>query len=107
MEVYTITDLEGYVKQMRNAAAENLCSGYTENLDEFISIQQAINLVKNECLGFDDLDRPLLDEKTNEKIFEEIIVWIHNVGLAKLAAKDLVECCWDNEIHDMVFWAKI
>jgi hypothetical protein len=26
--------------------------------------------------------------------------------LAKLAAKDLVECAWDDECNDMVFWIK-
>jgi len=29
----------------------------------------------------------------------------HNVGLAKLASKGLVECAWDNETNEMIFWA--
>ena len=105
-EVYAITDLEGYISQMRDAAAKSLSDGYTENLDDYISVGQMINMIKNECLGFDDEDRPLLDETTNEKIFEDTAIWIHNVGLAKLAAQDLVECAWDNEYNDMIFWAK-
>lgn len=107
-EVYAITDLQGYVSQMRDAAAKSLTESdeYTENLNDFISLEQMINMVKNECVGFDDEDRPLLDEDTNEKIFEDTAIWIHNVGLAKLAAQDLVECAWDNESNDMVFWAK-
>ena len=107
-EVYAITDLEGYASQMRDAAAQSLTDTgeCTDNLDDFISIDQMINMIKNECLGFDDENRPLLDEQTNEKIFEDTSVWIHNVGLAKLAAKDLVECAWDNESNEMVFWQK-
>lgn len=107
-EVYAITDLEGYASQMRDAAAQSLTDtgDCTDNLDDFISIDQMIKMVKDECLGFDDEDRPLLDEETNEKIFEDTSVWIHNVGLAKLAAQDLVECAWDNESNEMVFWAK-
>lgn len=105
-EVYAITDLEGYVSQMRDAAAKSLSDDYNENLDEFISVGQMTNMIKNECLGFDDENRPLLDEDTNERIFENTAVWIHNVGLAKLAAQDLVECAWDNEINDMIFWIK-
>lgn len=107
-EVYAITDLEGYASQMRDAAAQSLTDteDCTDNLDDFISIEQMINMVKSECLGFDDEDRPLLDEETNEKIFEDASVWIHNVGLAKLAAQDLVECAWDNDSNEMVFWAK-
>lgn len=103
-EVYAIVDLEGYASQMRDAAAKSLSENYTENLDDFITINQMINMVKTECVGFDDDDRPLLDEDTNEKIFENIAIWIHNVGLAKLAAQNLVECAWDSEINEMVFW---
>ena len=105
-KVYAIVDLKGYAFQMRDAAAKNLNDNYQDNLDEFISIDQLIGLVNNECLGFDDENRPLLDEETNEKIFEDTSIWIHNVGLAKLAAQDLVECAWDNETNEMVFWAK-
>lgn len=105
-EVYVIIDIEGYVSQIRDAAAKSLSEEYSENLDDFISIGQIINMVKNECVGFDDKDRPLLNEDTNEKIFENIAIWIHNVGLAKLAAQDLVECAWDDNFNEMVFWAK-
>lgn len=105
-EVYAITNLEGYATQMRDAAAKSLSENHNDNLDEYVSIDQIINLVKNECVGFDDENRPLLDEDTNEKIFENTAVWIHNVGLAKLAAQDLVECAWDDKSNEMIFWAK-
>lgn len=105
-EVYAISDLEGYVFQMRDAAAKNLCESHTDDLDKYISITQMMNMVKNECLGFDDNDRPMLDEDANARIFEYTSIWIHNVGLAKLAAQDLVECAWDNDSNEMVFWAK-
>lgn len=106
-EVYAISNLEGYAHQIREASAKNLSENSSnDDLNEFISIGQIINMIKNECLGFDSMDRPLLDEITNEKIFENVTVWIHNVGLAKLAAKDLVECAWDNENNEMIFWAK-
>jgi hypothetical protein len=105
-EVYAITNLEGYATQMRDAAAKSLSENHNDDLDQYVSIQQVINLVKNECVGFDDENRPLLDEDTNEKIFENTAVWIHNVGLAKLAAQDLVECAWDDKSNEMIFWAK-
>jgi hypothetical protein len=104
-ELYAITNLNGYVTEMRQAAASTLSSDSCDNLDEFISLKQMINLVKSECVGFDDNNRPLLNEDTNEKIYESTVTWIHNVGLAKLAAKNLVECAWDSETNEMVFWA--
>ena len=105
-QVYAITDLEGYAAQMRNAAAKNLSENSEENLDVYISLNQITNMVYQKCLGFDDSDRPLLDENVNEEIFENTVVWIHNVGLAKLAAQDLVECAWDDKTNEMIFWPK-
>lgn len=106
-QVYAITNIEGYVSQMREAAAESISENSDQdNLDNYISIGQIIELVKSHCLGFDDANRPLLNEKQNEIIFNETATIIHNVGLAKLAAKDIVECAWDDELNEMVFWHK-
>lgn len=105
-EVYTIIHLDNYAEEMRASAAKSICDEYTENLNEYISIGQMINLIKENCVGVDDNDRPLIDEDANIKIFEETSVWIHSVGLARLAAKDLIECAWSDEDNAMVFWAK-
>ena len=106
-QVYAITDVQGYVSQMREAAANNISENSSEdNLDNYISINQMIGLVESNCLGYDDNNHPLLNEDNNQKIFEEVSVWIHNVGLAKLAAENLVECAWDDELNEMVFWHK-
>ena len=107
-KVYAITDTLGYASDMRKAAADHLCedSSSTEDLDTYISIEQIVNIVENECLGLDDEDRYLLNEDINEKIFDTIAIWIHNVGMAKLAGQDLLECAWDSELNEMVFWAK-
>jgi hypothetical protein len=105
-EVYAIVDLDGYAAQMREAAAKSISSYNRDNLDEYISLKQMTNLVEEFCLGHDDEDRPLLDEDTNEQIFEETAIWIHNIALAKLAAQDLIECAWDDKVNEMVFWQK-
>ena len=106
-EVYAITDIYVYVSQMREAAANSISEDSSnDNLDHYISLNQMVGLVKSNCLGYDENDYPILDEKTNQQIFEEATIWIHNIGLAKLAAKDLVECAWDDELNEMVFWHK-
>lgn len=105
-DVYAIVDLSGYALQMRKAAAESLCDNHSDDLNDYISVEQMIGLVKEECVGFDDKDRPLLNEETNANIFDKTTVWIHNVGLARLASQDLVECAWDNKTNEMIFWAK-
>ena len=106
-EVYAITNLDGYAFQMREAAANSISENSSQdNLDDYISIGQVKNLVKSYCLGFDENNYPLLDEENNQKIFDETATLIHGVGLAKLAAKDIVECAWDDELNEMVFWQK-
>ena len=106
-EIYAINNLDGYVTQMRAAAAKNISENSSEeNLDNYISINQMVGLVKSNCLGYDDNNYPLLNEDANQKIFDEITIWIHNIGLAKLAAQDLIECAWDDELNEMVFWQK-
>lgn len=103
-EIYAITNLDGYVREMRDAAARSFSNDYSD-IDSYISINQMINLVKSECIGFDDHNRPLLNEDTNEKIYESTVTWINNMTLAKLAANGYVECAWDDKKNEMVFWA--
>ena len=104
-QVYSITDVNGYVSQIREAAAANISEdAKNDNLDNYISIGQMIGLIESHCLGYDDENRPLLNESANAKIFDETTVMIHNVGLAKLAAQNLIECAWDDELNEMVFW---
>lgn len=104
-DVYAITDINGYALEMREAAAKSIADPFDDNLDTYISLNQMINLIKDECLGFDYKDRPLLNEDVNEKIYESAAIWIHNIGLAKLAAKNLIECAWDSKEKEFIFWA--
>lgn len=105
-ELYAIIDLEGYATQIREAAAKSIGDTSNDDLNNYISLNQIIGLVKEHCHGYDDEDRPLLNEDSNEQVFEDTAIWIHDIGLAKLAAQDLIECAWDSDQNEMVFWAK-
>lgn len=105
-DCYVIVDLDGYVKEVRTSVAKSIAASSQDNLDEYISLEQMKSLVNSWCVGFDDEDRPILDEDSNGEIFEDALVWMTNVGLAKLAANDMIECAWDDNANEMVFWAK-
>ena len=105
METYSITDLVGYAQSVRNAVASDLKADYTENLDDFITIEQVIGLVRDYSIGFDENDNFLINEEINGQICDDIQKWIFNAGLAKLAANGFIECAWDDEINEMIFWA--
>lgn len=103
-EAYVITDLDGYAEQMREAAAKSIADDTKENLDEYINLTEVKEIVSSWCVGYDHEERPILDEDANQNIFEDIRIWITNIGLAKLAAKGFVECAWDDDVNEMVFW---
>lgn len=105
-EVHAIMNLDKYASYMRRKAALSYAENYTENLDEFISITQVCNLIKEYSIGKDSEGRYLLDEPSYLRLFDSIKLRLYNVGLAKLAAKDLLECAWDNEKNEMIFWSK-
>lgn len=104
MDTYSIIDMNGYATAIRQGAASSFADKHDENLDDFISINQVIGLVEQHSLGQDEEGNHLINEETFDFIFEEVRVWIYEVGLAKLAAKGHVECAWDNDTNEMVFW---
>ena len=104
MESYSIIDLEGYAKAMRDGAASSFEKDYTENLDEFITINQIINMIEKNNLGLDEEGNYLINEDIFEDIFNNIRTWLYEVGLCKLAAKGFVDCAWDDTANEMVFW---
>jgi hypothetical protein len=104
MESYSIIDLQGYAKAMRDGAASSFEKDYTENLDEFISIGQVINMIKKNNLGLDEEGNYLINEQIFDDVFNYIRDWLYEVGLCKLAAKGFVDCSWDDESNEMVFW---
>ena len=104
-EVYSIMDMERYATSLRaNAAMTYAKSDITTRLDEYITIPQVCTLIDNNIVGHDDEDRPLIDENGYNTIFEEIRVWLYNASLAHLAGNDEVQCAWDDELNEMVFW---
>ena len=104
METYSIIDLKGYAQTIREGAAKSFTENYEENLDEFISIDQIIGLINEHNVGRDDEDNYLITEDNFNEIFEEVRNRLYTVGLSRLAAKGLVECAWDDESNEMVFW---
>mgnify|MGYP003336411561 FL=1 len=103
-ETYVINDLEQYATSLRENAALSFSENYNENLDEFITINQVCQLIADNAIGFDEEDNYLIDEESYNNTFDQIRNWLFNVGLARLAASGKIECAWDDESNDMVFW---
>jgi hypothetical protein len=104
--IYSIIDLDGYAASIRDFAAKSFLENYEENLDDYISVEQVKSIIIGYSLGQDDEFNYLLNEEVFNDTFEDVREWIFNVGVAKLASKGLVECAWDDESNEMVFWCK-
>lgn len=104
--VYSIVDLDNYAVSVRDSVAKSFTENYEDNLDEYISLNEVKTVIIGHSLGQDDDGLYLINEEVFNDTFEDIREWMLDVGLAKLAAQDLVECAWDDELNQMVFWAK-
>lgn len=109
-DIYVINDLESYANILRNDAADTLnpigdqTQLNTNDLNDFITINQIYSLIDGYALGQDDEGQYLIDAECHDHIIEDIRNWIFNVGLAKLASQGYIECAWDSDINEMVFW---
>lgn len=105
-DVYSIINLEKYAEYMRKRAARSISEDESENLDGFITVKQACLMIEEHSIGKDEEGKFLLDDKSHELLFEAIRTRIYNCGLSKLASEGLLECAWDSEKGDMVFWSE-
>ena len=104
MENYSIVDMNGYASAMRANVAKSFSEDYSENLDDFISLEQVIYLVEHHSLGLDEQGNHIINEEVFNDIFDDLREWLYGVGLAKLASQGLIECAWDDDSNEMVFW---
>ena len=104
MSKYVIDDINGFAYHIRDNVAKSFTETYTENLDEFISIQQIINLVASKSKRKDKEGKFIINENIFNDIFDDIRIWLYEVGLARLAGKNLLECAWDSDANEMIFW---
>lgn len=104
MKTFSITDMDGFVESIRHGAAQSISEEYTENLDDFLTLKQVELLIVKKSLGKDSDDLYVITEDIFDDIFEDIRSEIYQAALAKLAARGIIECAWDDAENRMVFW---
>ena len=104
--IYSINDLDGYAASIREGVAQSFVENYSENLDEYITIDQVKNLIIGYSLGQDENDNYLINSEVFNDTFDDVREWFYEAGLSKLAAKGVIECAWDDDADQMVFWVK-
>lgn len=108
-EVYCIMNLEKYADMIRKDAANSFANGErlddSENLEDYVTINQIGQMIEENSIGKDEDGHHMITGEGYKLLFEQIKTRIYNSGLSKLAAKDLVECAWDERKKTMVFWS--
>jgi hypothetical protein len=103
--IYSIVDLDGYANSLRDGVAKSFVDNYTENLDDYITLEQVKNIIIGYSLGQDDNGDYLINSEVFNDTFDDVREWFYEAGLSKLAAKGVIECAWDNETNQMIFWS--
>jgi len=103
-ESYIVNDLENYAQSIRKNAALSFSETYDEDLDNFITIPQVCKLIADNAIGVDEENNYIIDEDSYNDTFDQVRTWLYNVGLARLAGAGHIECAWDNDANEMIFW---
>ena len=102
-QIFVISDIDGFSEILRDSATKEIDTQELKLVDP-IRIGQIANLIDEYCLGYDNNGLPLVDEEIMNEIYKDIKIWINNTILAKLAAANILECAWDTNLNEMIFW---
>lgn len=105
-DVFSIVHLERYAKSIRKNACLSLYGEVTDNLDDYMNMNEVISIIQENSMGKDEDGNLLITEDAFNQTFDTIRTWIEGYALAKLAAKDKIECAWDADSNEMIFWNK-
>jgi hypothetical protein len=106
MSTFSITNLNDFATILRKNAYEHLSMTNIENLDEFITVNEVTKLVSHSGIGFDDDNNIIINEDILEELINDVSKWIYDISLSKLCGNDKLDCAWDDQHNEMVFWSK-
>lgn len=109
-EVHCIINLEKYAQYVRKNAAisfakKNEDLDDSEDLETYVTINQTCQMIEENSIGKNEEGLYLITEEGCKNLIKQLKARIYNSGLSKLAAKNLIECSWDEEKNTMIFWA--
>lgn len=98
-----IRNTKFFAKSIRKNVAMIFPESYSDQLDSLISINQTEILAKKyiEPAYNDDF---IISDRNYDMLFDEVKKWIYNRSLSQLASSDNIECAWDDDSNEMIFW---
>jgi hypothetical protein len=99
-ESYLITDFSEFCLRLYQTLGE---INQLNNLDQYITRAQFDEIMKNHV--FKDDDDYYIEEEAVYEAMCEASDLLNGSLLSKMASKGLIDCAWDDEKQDMIFWA--
>jgi hypothetical protein len=104
-ETLSVVDMEGYIEHLATFLCKEFAPQATsKDVYVFCSPKQIESIIHDSCLGFDENDNPIINAKIYAQICDSIFRTVQNASLSKLASDGYLECAWDDDLNDMVFW---
>ena len=104
-QMMSVVDMEGCVEHLADSIAKEYSPDTkAEDVFHFCSRQQIESIINESCLGYDEDDNPIISVEIYAEVCDKIFQTVQSASLAKLASEGYLECAWDNDLNDMVFW---
>lgn len=108
-DTFVITNIEDFATILiRNATEElSLDVAKTNNVNPpLMSTNSIKHIISKYTFDLDANYNPILKTDVMEDLFDEVCEYMFQVHLAKLCGEDKIECAWDDDSNEMVFWSK-
>ena len=98
-----IRNLKLFTKSIRKNIVMVFPRRYSYQIDNLISLSQTEQLVRKYIEpGYDG--EFILSDKNYDLLCNEIKKWIYNTSLSLVASSGIIECAWNDESNEMIFW---
>ncbi len=112
MSKFSIIDIQEFTLMMRSFAATSLADEYLgepreyedQELNSLMTLNQVESIVSENSVEQTKDGKYIINEDIFDKIFDDVRNQLYQSTMSQLAAKGYIECAWDNEEDQMIFW---
>ena len=98
-----VRNLNLFTKSVRKNVVMIFPRQYYYEVDSLISLKQTESIVR-EYIEPSYNDEFIISEDNYELLCNEIKKWIYNRSLSQVASSGKIECAWDDNSNEMIFW---
>lgn len=100
-----ITNMDACIEEILKVSADQIDDNIKPlDILGYCTKNQIIGFFHEECLGYTEENQMVINYKTFDTVCRSVIQRVQNVAIAQLAADGYLDCAWDDDLNDMVFW---